>query len=334
MDFIKKMDTTKAESTNEIDPNKVSEKVNCLILGSGPAGYTAAIYAARANLSPVMYEGMQIGGQLTTTTEVENYPGYPEGVSGPVMMEDFKKQAQRFGTDTRWGMATSADFSKRPFKIVIDEKTTIEAESVIIATGATAKYLGLESEKAFMGHGVSACATCDGFFYKGLDVAVVGGGDTALEEALYLSGICKKVYLIHRRDELRGSKIMQERLLAKENIEVVWSHTPKEVVGNQVVEGVILENTKTGEEKKIDVAGFFVAIGHKPNSDIFADYLERDNVGYIDTKEGSTKTNVPGVFACGDVMDSDYRQAVTAAGSGCKAAMDTERFLGEEGLLG
>lgn len=334
MDFIKKMDTTQPEASKGVDPNEVSEKVNCLILGSGPAGYTAAIYAARANLNPVMYEGLQIGGQLTTTTEVENYPGYPEGVTGPVMMEDFKKQAERFGTDARWGMATAVDFSQRPYKVVIDDKTTIEAESVIIATGATAKYLGLESEKAFMGHGVSACATCDGFFYKGLDVAVVGGGDTALEEALYLSGICKKVYLIHRRDELRGSKIMQERLLAKENIEVVWSHTPKEVIGNQVVEGVILENTQTGEEKKIDIAGFFVAIGHQPNSDIFADYLNRDEVGYINTVEGSSKTNVPGVFACGDVMDSDYRQAVTAAGSGCKAAIDTERFLGEAGLLG
>ena len=332
MDFIKKMDTTKVESEKVNAPGEASEKVKCLILGSGPAGYTAAIYAARANLSPVMYEGMQIGGQLTTTTEVENYPGYPEGVTGPLMMEDFKKQAQRFGTDTRWGMATSVDFSKRPFKVVIDEKTTIEAESVIIATGATAKYLGLESEKAFMGSGVSACATCDGFFYKGQDVAVVGGGDTALEEALYLSGICKKVYVIHRRDEFRGSQIMQERLLATDNIEVLWNNVPKEVVGSQTVEGVILENTKTGEESKIDVEGFFVAIGHKPNSDIFTDYIDTDEVGYINTIDNTSKTTVPGVFACGDVMDNMYRQAVTAAGSGCKAAIDAERWLGEEGI--
>ncbi len=332
MDFIKKMDTTKPESEKVNTPGEASEKVKCLILGSGPAGYTAAIYAARANLSPVMYEGMQIGGQLTTTTEVENYPGYPEGVTGPLMMEDFKKQAQRFGTDTRWGMATSVDFSKRPFKVVIDEKTTIEADSVIIATGATAKYLGLESEKAFMGSGVSACATCDGFFYKGQDVAVVGGGDTALEEALYLSGICKKVYVIHRRDEFRGSQIMQERLLATDNIEVLWNNVPKEVVGSQTVEGVILENTKTGEESKIDVEGFFVAIGHKPNSDIFTDYIDTDEVGYINTIDNTSKTTVPGVFACGDVMDNMYRQAVTAAGSGCKAAIDAERWLGEEGV--
>ncbi|MCF8380453.1 MAG: thioredoxin-disulfide reductase [Bacteroidales bacterium] len=327
------MDTAASETVKTNNSGEAKEKVKCLILGSGPAGYTAAIYAARANLNPVMYEGMQIGGQLTTTTEVENYPGYPEGVTGPVMMEDFKKQAQRFGTDTRWGMATSVDFSKRPFKVVIDEETTIEAESVIIATGATAKYIGLESEKAFMGYGVSACATCDGFFYKGMDVAVVGGGDTALEEALYLSGICRKVYLIHRRDELRGSKIMQDRLLAKENIEVMWNNVPKEVVGSKTVEGVILENTKTGEEKRIDVAGFFVAIGHKPNSDIFADYLDTDEVGYINTIANTSRTNVPGVFACGDVMDNMYRQAVTAAGSGCKAAIDTERWLGEEGLI-
>lgn len=334
MDFIKKMDTSGSVKGKESNQNNIIEKVNCLILGSGPAGYTAAIYAARANLKPVMYEGMQIGGQLTTTTDVENYPGYPEGISGPVMMEDFKKQAQRFGTDTRWGMATSADLSKRPFKVVIDEKTTIETESLIIATGATAKYIGLESEKAFMGYGVSACATCDGFFYKGQDVAVVGGGDTALEESLYLSGLCNKVYLIHRRDELRGSKIMQERVLEKENIEVVWSHVTKEIVGDKTVNGVILAHAKTGEEKKIDVSGFFVAIGHKPNSDVFSDFIDRDEVGYIKTINGTSKTNMEGVFACGDVMDPDYRQAVTAAGSGCKAAIDAERFLSEKGLIG
>ena len=334
MDFIKKMDTPKTEEKKANIPGEAGEKVNCLILGSGPAGYTAAIYAARANLNPVMYEGMQVGGQLTTTTDVENYPGYPDGVTGPEMMVDFKKQAERFGTDCRWGMATSVDFSKRPYKVVIDEKTTIEAESVIIATGATAKYLGLESEEKFMGHGVSACATCDGFFYKGQDVAVVGGGDTALEEALYLSGLCKKVYLIHRRDEFRGSKIMQERAMAKENIEIVWSHVVKEVVGGQGVDGVILESTKDGKEKKLEVTGFFVAIGHKPNSEVFADYLDRDDVGYINTQPDSSKTNIPGVFACGDVMDSVYRQAVTAAGTGCRAAIDAERWLSEEGILG
>ena len=334
MDFIKKMDTSAAKEKKADQSEKAAERIKCLILGSGPAGYTAAIYAARANLNPVMYEGMQIGGQLTTTTEVENYPGYPEGITGPVMMEDFKKQAQRFGTDCRWGMATSVDFSKRPFKVVIDEEKSVLADSVIIATGATAKYLGMETEKAYMGHGVSACATCDGFFYKGQDVAVVGGGDTAAEEAMYLSGLCKKVYLIHRRDELRASKIMQERLLKKENIEVLWSHVPKEIYGDGVVEGVKLENLKTGEEKDISVTGFFVAIGHKPNSDIFTGYLDHDEVGYLKTKPDSSKTNVEGVFACGDVMDSVYRQAVTAAGTGCRAAIDAERWLSEEGLIG
>jgi len=250
------------------------------------------------------------------------------------MMEDFKKQAERFGTDIRWGMATSADLSKRPFRIVIDEKTTIEAESLIIATGATAKYLGLESEKKFMGHGVSACATCDGFFYKGQDVAVVGGGDTAAEEALYLAGLCNKVYLIHRRDQLRASKIMQKRVLEKGNIEVVWDSVTKEIVGNQAVNGVVVENVKTGEEKKLDVTGFFVAIGHKPNSEIFTDYLDHDDVGYLKTVPDTAKTNVEGVFACGDVMDSVYRQAVTAAGTGCRAAIDAERWLSEKGIVG
>ena len=303
------------------------EKVRCLIIGSGPAGYTAAIYAARSNLKPVLYEGLQPGGQLTTTTEVENFPGYPDGVTGPVMMEDFKKQALRFGADIRWGLATKADLSAHPFKIIIDEKKTILTDALIIATGATAKYLGLESEKKYMGFGVSACATCDGFFYKGQDVAVVGGGDTACEEALYLSGLCKKVYLIHRRDELRASKIMQERIKNKNNIEILWSHLPKEVVGSQNVEGVILNNIKTGKEVKIDIQGFFLAIGHKPNSEIFKDYLETDEVGYILTKSGTSKTNIEGVFACGDVQDSHYRQAVTAAGSGCMAAIDAERWL-------
>jgi thioredoxin reductase (NADPH) len=308
-------------------PEGEVEHIKCLILGSGPAGYTAAIYAARANLNPVVYEGLQAGGQLTTTTEVENYPGYPDGVTGPVMMEDFKKQAQRFGTDVRWGLATSVDFSGYPFKVVIDDKKLIHADSVIIATGATAKYLGLESESKYMGFGVSACATCDGFFYKNQEVAVVGGGDTAAEEALYLSGICKKVYLIHRRNELRASKIMTDRILRAPNIEVLWNSVPKEIVGEQSVNGVIITNTITGEEKKLDISGFFVAIGHKPNTDIFSPFLELDNVGYIQTLGSSSRTNVEGIFACGDVMDSVYRQAVTAAGTGCRAAIDAERWL-------
>lgn len=307
--------------------NGESEKVKCLIIGSGPAGYTAAIYAARANLSPVMYEGLEPGGQLTTTTEVENFPGYPEGVTGPVLMQDLKKQAQRFSTDVRFGIATAADLSKRPFKITIDEKKIIEAETVIIATGATAKYLGLESEKKFMGQGVSACATCDGFFYKGKDVAVVGGGDTAAEEASYLAGICNKVYLIVRKDYLRASKAMQERVFNTKNIEVLFEHQTKEIVGDMSgVTGLILTNAK-GEEVKKDIHGFFVAIGHTPNSGIFKPFIDTDEVGYIRTESDSTKTKVEGVFACGDVMDPHYRQAITAAGSGCKAAIDAERFL-------
>ncbi len=311
----------------KIDEGK-SEHVRCLIIGSGPAGYTAAIYTARANLNPVMYEGLQPGGQLTTTTEVENFPGYPEGVTGPVLMEDLKKQAQRFGTDIRWGLATDVDFSKRPFTVIIDEKTPVTADAVIIATGATAKYLGLESEKKFMGSGVSACATCDGFFYRGQDVAVVGGGDTACEEALYLAGLAKKVYMIVRKNYLRASQIMQERVLSAPNIEVLFEHRTKEVVGSQSVDGVILLNSRD-EEVRIDVQGFFVAIGHQPNSDFAKKFLETDEVGYIKTIPGTSKTNIPGVFACGDVQDKTYRQAVTAAGSGCMAAIDTERFLAE-----
>ena len=307
------------------------EKVKCLIIGSGPAGYTAAIYAARANLSPVLYEGLEPGGQLTTTTEVDNYPGYPEGVTGPVMMEDLKKQAQRFGTDVRFGLATATDLSERPFKVIIDDKKIIEAETLIIATGATAKYLGLESETKYKGQGVSACATCDGFFYKGRDVAVVGGGDTAAEEATYLAGICNKVYLIIRKDYMRASKVMVEKVMNTKNIEVLFEHTTKEIVGDMSgVTGAILINGK-GEEVKIDIHGFFAAIGHKPNSDIFKDYLETDEVGYIITEPGSSKTKLDGVFACGDVMDPHYRQAITAAGSGCKAAIDAERFLGSQG---
>lgn len=310
-----------------------AERVKCLIIGSGPAGYTAAIYAARANLSPVMYEGLQPGGQLTTTTEVENYPGYPEGVTGPVMMEDFKKQAERFGTDVRWGLATKVDFSGDIKKVWIDDSKLIEAESVIIATGATAKYLGLEDEAKYAGGGVSACATCDGFFYRGKDVAVVGGGDTAAEEAMYLAGLCNKVYLIVRRDELRASKVMADRVMKTPNIEVLWKHQTKGLFGDGVVQGATLVKNKgeaNEEEVKIKIDGFFLAIGHKPNSDIFADYLELDNVGYIKTVPGTSKTKVPGVFACGDVQDPIYRQAVTAAGSGCMAAIDTERYLSEK----
>lgn len=311
-----------------------SEKVKCLIIGSGPAGYTAAIYAARANLNPVMYEGLQPGGQLTTTTEVENFPGYPEGVTGPVMMEDLKAQAARFGTDIRWGMATKADFSGEVHKVWIDDSKLIEAETVIIATGATAKYLGLEDEKKYAGGGVSACATCDGFFYRGKDVAVVGGGDTAAEEAMYLAGLCRKVYLIVRRDELRASKVMADRVKKTANVEILWKHQTKGLLGdNSVVEGAVLVKNQgeAGEEEvKIKIDGFFLAIGHKPNSDIFAEFLETDEVGYIKTIPGTSKTKVPGVFACGDVQDSHYRQAVTAAGSGCMAAIDAERYLSEK----
>ena len=307
-----------------------AEKLRVVILGSGPAGYTAAIYAARANLKPVLYQGLQAGGQLTTTTEVDNFPGYPDGITGPEMMEQLQRQAERFGTDVRWGLATSVEFSRDggAHRVVIDEEKVIEAETVIIATGATAKYLGIESEKRYMGSGVSACATCDGFFYRGQDVAVVGGGDTAAEEATYLAGICNKVYLIVRKPIMRASKAMQERVDRTKNIEVLYEHVTKEIIGDRTVEGVILANAK-GEEVKIKVTGFFVAIGHQPNSQIFADYLEMDEIGYINTIPGSTKTNIPGVFACGDVQDKHYRQAVTAAGSGCMAALDAEKYLGE-----
>lgn len=325
------MDIPKEENVKKEKNDGEVEHVKCLIVGSGPAGYTAAIYAARANLKPVMYEGLQPGGQLTTTTDVENYPGYPEGITGPKMMEDFKKQAERFGTDCRWGIATDADLSKSPYRITIDNEKEIEADTLIIATGATAKYLGLDSEQKFMGSGVSACATCDGFFYRGQDVAVVGGGDTAAEEALYLSGLCKKVYVIVRKNYMRASKVMQERVFNAPNIEMLFEHTTKELVGEKTVEGAILVNGK-GEEVKIDIQGFFVAIGHKPNSDIFTRFLETDEIGYIRTIPGTTKTNVPGVFACGDVQDPVYRQAVTAAGSGCQAAIDAERYIGEKGL--
>ena len=310
-----------------------TEKVKVLIIGSGPAGYTAAIYAARANLSPVMYEGLQPGGQLTTTTEVENFPGYPQGITGPEMMEDLKNQAARFGTDIRFGIATASDLSQRPFKVTVDGNKLIETEALIIATGATAKYLGIPDETKYAGSGVSACATCDGFFYRGKDVAVVGGGDTALEEAMYLAGLCRKVYLIVRRDVFRASKVMQERAMNTANIEILWKHQTKGLFGDGVVEGAsLVKNTGTPEEEEVKIAidGFFLGIGHKPNSDIFADYIDTNEVGYIKTVPGTSKTNVEGVFACGDVQDDQYRQAVTAAGTGCMAAIDAERFLAEQ----
>jgi thioredoxin reductase (NADPH) len=308
------------------------EKTKCFIIGSGPAGYTAAIYASRANLFPIVYQGMQPGGQLTQTTEVENFPGYVDGIQGPAMMEEFQKQAERMGADVRWGVVTEADFSKRPFKIKTDDGKNFEAEAVIIATGASAKWLGLESETKFNGAGVSACATCDGFFYKGKDVAVVGGGDTAAEDALYLANMASKVYMIVRRDELRASKVMQQRVLDNPNIEVLWNHVTKEIVGTEqgfmkAVTGAILTNVKTGEEKKIDLEGFFVAIGHHPNTDLFKGQITLDDLGYIETIPGSTKTNIDGVFAAGDVQDHTFRQAITAAGSGCMAAIETERYL-------
>jgi len=307
----------------------MAEKVKVLIIGSGPAGYTAAIYASRAGLTPVLYQGGQPGGQLTITNDVENYPGYPEGINGPQMMMDFQKQAERFGTDVRYGMVTSVDFSSYPFKATIDEKTALEAESIIISTGASAKWLGLESEQrlATNGGGVSACAVCDGFFYKGQEVAVVGAGDTAAEEATYLSKICSKVHMLVRRDEMRASKIMQQRVLNTPNIEVHWNTETKDIIGETEIEKVILSDTKTGEERDLKVTGFFVAIGHKPNTDIFKGQLDMDDSGYLITKADSSKTNISGVFACGDAQDNVYRQAVTAAGTGCMAALDAERFL-------
>jgi thioredoxin reductase (NADPH) len=312
--------------------NENTEKTRCLIIGSGPAGYTAAIYTSRADLKPILYQGMQPGGQLTITTEVENFPGYPEGVTGVEMMEDLSKQAQRFGAYVRGGIITKVDFSKRPFIITAEDNKIIHAESVIIATGASAKWMGIPSENKFSGYGVSACATCDGFFYKGKIVAVIGGGDTAAEEATYLSKLCKKVFLIHRRDELRASKAMQNKVFGTSNIEVIWNHLPEEIVGTEdgfskSVNGVILKNTVNGEKKKIDIDGIFVAIGHKPNSELFTGQLDLHENGYIKTFPGSTRTSVDGVFAAGDIQDHYYRQAVTAAGSGCMAAIEAERFL-------
>ncbi|WP_276495718.1 thioredoxin-disulfide reductase [Pontibacter litorisediminis] len=308
------------------------EKVKVLIIGSGPAGYTAAIYASRAGLSPVLYQGLQPGGQLTITNDVENYPGYPEGINGPQMMEDFRKQAERFGTDVRYGIATAVDFSSQPHKVVIDDEKTIEAEAVIISTGASAKWLGLESEARLNGSGVSACAVCDGFFYRGQEVAIVGAGDTAAEEATYLSNLCSKVYMIVRREEMRASQIMQERVKNTKNIHILWNTVTDEILGDDTVEGVRVKNTITGELQEIPVKGFFVAIGHQPNSGIFGEYLNLDENGYIRTIPGTSKTNVDGVFACGDVQDFTYRQAVTAAGSGCMAALDAERYLAAKGL--
>jgi len=312
--------------------SETTDKTRCLIIGSGPAGYTAAIYAARADLKPLMYQGLQPGGQLTTTTEVDNFPGYPDGISGPTMMEDLQKQAERFDTVVRWGMITEIDLSKRPFIAKADDGKTIEAETVIISTGATAKYIGLPSEEEYNGYGVSACATCDGFFYKGKVVAVVGGGDTAAEEASYLANLCEKVYLIHRRDEMRASKAMQKRVLNTANIEMVWNHIPKEIVGEtegfgKKVTGVRVEDVKTNKEKTIAIDGFFVAIGHKPNTELFNGQLKMNETGYLITKPDSTATDIPGVFAAGDVQDHIYRQAVTAAGTGCMAAIEAERFL-------
>jgi len=308
------------------------EKVRCLIIGSGPAGYTAAIYAARAELHPVMYQGMQPGGQLTITTEVDNFPGYPEGIQGPELMEDLKKQAERFGTDTRWGEVTEVDLSERPFKVKTDEGKVIIAETLIIATGATAKWLGIPTETEYNGYGVSACATCDGYFYRGKIVAVVGGGDTAAEEATYLSKLCTKVYLVHRRDQLRASKAMQKKVFNTPNIEMVWDSNIKEIYGTRegfkkYVTGITVENVKTSETRNIDLDGVFIAIGHKPNSELFAGQLELDELGYIKTIPGTTSTNIPGVFAAGDIQDHVYRQAITAAGTGCMAAIEAERFL-------
>ena len=306
-----------------------NERIQLLIIGSGPAGYTAAIYACRANLKAVVYEGIQPGGQLTQTTEIENFPGYPNGVQGQQMMDDFRAQAERFGADVRFGIVTKADFSQRPFKAQIDDDKWVEADAVIIATGATARYLGLESEERFKGQGVSACATCDGFFYRGKDVAVVGGGDTACEEATYLASLCRKVYMIVRRNVFRASKAMQERVFNTPNIEVLWEHQTKEIIGNDMgVTGAVLRRND-GTETTISIDGFFLAIGHHPNSDVFKEWVETNEEGYIITEGKSTRTSRPGIFAAGDVQDPTYRQAINAAASGCRAAMDAEKYLAE-----
>jgi len=307
--------------------SQVNEQVKVLIIGSGPAGYTAAIYAARAGMSPVLYTGGQPGGQLTITTDVENYPGYPEGIMGPEMMEDFRKQAERFGTQVRYGLVTQVDFTARPHTVVVDDQKTILAETVIISTGASAKWLGLESETRLNGRGVSACAVCDGFFFRGQEVAIVGAGDTACEEASYLANICSKVYMIVRRDEMRASQIMQNRVKNNPKIEILWNTETQEILGADEVTGMRVLNTKTEKISEISISGFFVAIGHEPNTGIFKEFITMDEAGYIKTIPGTTKTNVEGVFACGDAQDHVYRQAVTAAGTGCMAALDAERFL-------
>ena len=307
--------------------NKAAEKVKCLIIGSGPAGYTAAIYAARANLKPLLYQGIQPGGQLTITTEVENYPGYPDGIQGPEMMVQFEKQAARMGTDIRYGLATNVDFSGHPLKVEIDEEIWIEADSVIISTGASAKWLGIPSEQRLNGYGVSACAVCDGFFFRGKEVAIIGAGDTAAEEALYLSKLCTTVHMLIRREQMRASKVMQDRVKAIANIKVYWNSDTEEIVGQFKTEAVRIKNNKTGKEQTIPVSGFFVAIGHEPNSGIFKEWIDMDEAGYIKTIPGTSKTNIEGIFAAGDVQDKIYRQAVTAAGSGCMAALDAERYL-------
>lgn len=312
------------------------EHVKCLIIGSGPAGYTAAIYASRANINPVLYEGLQPGGQLTTTTEVENFPGYPEGITGPELMEDLKKQAQRFGAEIRRGLVTKADLSKAPYTFSIENEKEITADTVIISTGATAKYLGLEDEKKYAGLGVSACATCDGFFYRKKTVAVVGGGDTACEEAIYLAGLASKVYLVVRKPFLRASKIMQERVMNHEKIEVLFEHNAVGLYGEDGVEGMhVVKRMGEADESRYDIAidGFFLAIGHQPNSELFKPWVKTDEVGYILTENGTPRTGIPGVFAAGDVADSHYRQAITAAGSGCQAAIEAERYLSANGLL-
>ncbi len=312
--------------------NEATEKVHVLIIGSGPAGYTAAIYAARANMKPVLYQGIQPGGQLTITTEVENYPGYPDGIQGPEMMVHFEKQAARMGADIRYGLATKVDFSQHPYKVWIDEEKLIEADSVIICTGASAKWLGLPSEERLNGFGVSACAVCDGFFFRGKEVAIVGAGDTAAEEALYLSKLCTTVHMFIRKDKMRASKVMQDRVVNTANIKVYWNTDTDEILGEKKVEAVRIKNNQTQQTQEIPVSGFFVAIGHQPNSDIFKDWLKMDETGYVLTEPGTTKTNIEGVFAAGDVQDKNYRQAVTAAGSGCMAALDAERYLSAKGL--
>jgi thioredoxin reductase (NADPH) len=312
--------------------NNQTEKVNLLIIGSGPAGYTAAIYAARANLKPVLYQGIQPGGQLTITTDVENYPGFPDGIQGPELMVHFEKQAQRMGTDIRYGLATKVDLSVSPYKVWIDEEKVIETESIIISTGASARWLNIESEQRLNGYGVSACAVCDGFFFRGKEVAIVGAGDTAAEEALYLSKLCANVHMLIRRDEMRASKVMQDRVKNTPNIKIYWNSETDEILGEKTVEAVRIKNNQSGEKVEVPIKGFFVAIGHTPNSDIFKGFLDMDEAGYIKTIPGSSKTNIEGVFAAGDVQDKIYRQAVTAAGSGCMAALDAERYLSEKGI--